>query len=346
MRILMSVDPEIPVPPQFYGGIERIADALVRELQVRGHIVGIAAHRDSTVPSDRLFPWPGAKSQQLRDTLRNMAALWRAVREFKPDVVHSFSRALYLLPLLPAGLPKVMSYQRRPGKRQVASANALALGSLVFTGCSEHICRKGRDGGGTWVAIPNTVPIERYTFRPGVKPDAPLVFLSRVERLKGAHTAIEIAKRTGRRLLIAGNHGTAGEDLRYWETEIRPHLGMNGIDYLGPVDDAGKNELLGVAAAMVVPIEWEEPFGIVFAESLACGTPVVSRPLGALPEIVRHGIDGYLIDTVEEACAAVGRLGAIDRRDCRSRAETMFSADVVVAQYETLYRSLVNGERQ
>jgi len=341
VRILVTADPEIPVPPRFYGGIERIVDVLVRELQARGHTVAIAAHPDSSVPSERLFPWPGARSQERWDTSRNMVALWKAVRDFRPDVLHSFCRALYLLPLLRAPLPKVMSYQRRPGRRPIAVAAAIGQRSLTFTGCSEHICRQGRQGGGTWFPIYNFVPLETYTFRGTVAADAPLVFLSRIERIKGAHVAIEVARRSGRRLLIAGNHADAGENGRYWETEIQPHLGRNGVEYVGLVDDVRKNELLGAAAAMLVPIQWDEPFGIVFAESLACGTPVISSPRGALPEIVRHGIDGFLVNDVAEACAAVGSLSSIDRLTCRTRAETMFSTRVVVDQYEALYRRLV-----
>jgi glycosyltransferase involved in cell wall biosynthesis len=186
------------------------------------------------------------------------------------------------------------------------------------------------------------VELEKYTFQPTVaEDDAPLVFLSRVERIKGAHTAIAAARQTGRRLLIAGNHGTTGEEGRYWQEEIVPYLGQDGIEYVGTLNDAQKNALLGKAAAMIVPIEWEEPFGIVFAEALACGTPVISCPLGALPEIVRHGIDGYLVNNLEQACTAIQNLPQIDRHNCRQRAEECFSASAIVAKYEQLYHSLI-----
>lgn len=341
MRILVTADPELPVPPQLYGGIERIVDLLVTGLQARGHIVGLVAHRDSTSPADRLFPWSGLRSQHKLDALRNTAALWSAVQEFQPDLLHSFSRVLYLLPLLTSSIPKVMSYQRQPSGRSVSWAAKLARGSLTFTGCSEHICRQGRTAGGVWHPIHNCVELEKYTFQPTVGTDAPLVFLSRVERIKGAHTAIAAARSSGRRLLIAGNHGTTGEEGRYWQEEIVPHLGRDGIEYIGTVNDAQKNALLGKAAAMIVPIEWEEPFGIVFAEALACGTPVISCPLGALPEIVRPGIDGYLVNNLEEACTAIQNLPQIDRRNCRKRAEDCFSASAIVDKYEQLYHSLV-----
>lgn len=338
MRILLTVDPEIPVPPELYGGIERIVDSLVRSLKSRGHAVGLVAHRQSTSPADRLFPWPGFRSQNNFDTLQNAATLWLAVQQFKPDLVHSFSRILYLLPLLQSPLPKIMSYQRHPSQRPVSWAAKLSKGSLIFTGCSHHISDKGRAAGGVWHAIHNCVNIEKYTFQPSVSADAPLVFLSRVDRIKGAHSAIAAARRVGRRLLIAGNHS---ETDPYWHEEIVPHLGQDGIEYVGPVNDEQKNRLLGKAAATLVPVEWEEPFGIVFAESLACGTPVISCPLGALPEIVRHGVDGYLVSSVEEACTAIQSLNQIDRRNCRQRAEESFSASAIADQYEQLYRRLL-----
>jgi glycosyltransferase involved in cell wall biosynthesis len=346
MRLLITADPELPVPPKLYGGIERIVDILVTELRSRGHTVGLVANRDSTSPADVLFPWLGLKSQNKYDALRNTAVLWSAVQKFQPDIIHSFSRVLYLLPLINSRLPKIMSYQRQPSGRTVGWGAKLARGSLTFTGCSDYICRQGGVAGGVWHTIHNCVELEKYTFQQNVEPDAPLVFLSRVERIKGAHSAIAAARSTGRRLLIAGNYSTSGEEGRYWEEEIVPHLGKDGIEYIGTVNDEQKNLLLGKAAAMIVPIQWQEPFGIVFAEALACGTPVISCPFGALPEIVRHGIDGYLVNNVEEACVAIDQLSEIDRRNCRQRAEQYFSASVVVEKYEQLYRSLISAKHQ
>ena len=340
LRILLTADPELPVPPLLYGGIERIVAALVRELVARKHEVALVAHPDSSA-TDQLFPWPGRRSQHLPDIIRNTAALFTAVQEFRPDVLHSFSRALYLLPLLRSRLPKLMSYQRRPGKRQVAWAARMGRGSLLFTGCSEHICQGGRAISGEWHAIHNFVDPTKFVFNPSVAEDAPLVFLSRIERMKGAHLAIRVARATNRRILLAGNHGTGGEEGRYWSEEIEPQLGPDVV-YVGAVDDAQKNELLGRAAAMIVPIEWDEPFGIVFAESLACGTPVISCPRGALPEIIRHGVDGFLINDFAEACEAVAALSGLSRRACRDRVESAFSLPVIASQYEALYRAIAD----
>lgn len=341
MRLLLTADPEIEVPPATYGGIERIVDVLVRRLRAAGHQVGLAARPGSSCPADQLFAWPGLSSLSATDTLANMWALRRTVRDFRPDVLHSFSRIAYLLPHLRGPVPIVMSFQREPTPRTVGLAARLAARHvLTFTGCSEYIARRGRPSGGEWCGIPNFADTEALAFSPSVGADAPLVFLSRVESIKGAHWAIEIARRTKRRLVIAGNHAEAGEEGAYWRQQIEPWIGRDGIEYVGPVDDAQKSALLGRAQAMVVPIQWEEPFGIVFAESLACGTPVISCPRGALPEIVRPGIDGFLIGNIEEGCEAVARLATIDRAVCRRRAEDHFSPGAVVARYLDLYARL------
>lgn len=341
MRLLMTVDPEIEVPPLTYGGIERIVDALVRGLRAEGHHLGLVAKAGSTCPADEIFAWPGGRSQSVQDTLANMWTLRRVVRDFRPDVIHSFSRIAYLLPHLRGPVPIAMSYQREPTPRTVGLAARLAASDvLTFTGCSDYIANRGRPAGGLWYGIPNFADTDALTFSSDVLADAPLVFLSRVESIKGAHWAIEIARRTGQRLVIAGNHAESGEEGAYWREQIAPWIGRDGIEYVGPVDDVQKNALLGRARAMVVPIQWNEPFGIVFAEALACGTPVISCPRGALPEIVRPGIDGFLIESIEEGCEAVAKLGTIDRAACRRRAEDHFSARAVVARYLELYAGM------
>lgn len=337
MKILITADPELPVPPKLYGGIERIIDLLITGLQSRGHEVGLVANAESTSNASAFFAWEGKRSQSKLDMLQNMFTLLSAVKKFEPDVVHSFSRIFYMLPILRSPIPKIMSYQRQPSDRTVKIAAKIAGKSLTFTGCSDSICKIGRNAGGTWQTIYNCVELEKFTFQPTVSLDAPLVFLSRIERIKGAHTAIAIAKKCGKKLIIAGNYSQTGETGKYWQEEIEPHLDNNKVEYIGAIDDEQKNNLLGQALAMIVPIEWEEPFGIVFAESLACGTPVISCPRGALPEIVREGIDGYLINSIDEAVNRVYQLQQINRHDCRQRAIACFSSDHIVKQYELIY---------
>ena len=343
MRILLTADPEIPVPPVGYGGIERIVDALVREFTARGHTAGLVAHADSQSPAAMRFAWPGRRSTSRGDTVRNVLALRRAAGAFKPDVLHSFSRLAYLLPLLPNRLPKVMSYQRHTGGRQVTLAARLGGRSLRFTGCSEFICAQGRRAGGQWTAIHNFIEPERFTFVPHVPANAPLVFLSRIESIKGADLAIAIARAAGRRLVLAGNQATSGPEREFWDAKIAPQLGRDGVEWFGEVNDVQKNELLGRAAALLVPIQWDEPFGIVFAEAMACGTPVLTCARGATPEIVEEGRTGFFLRTVEEGVAAVRRLGELDRAACRRAAEDRFSARMCGGQYLDLFRTMTDS---
>jgi len=236
MRILLTADPLLPVPPKLYGGIERIIDALALELQKRGHRVGLLAHAESTCSVERLA-WPALETPGSWAHLSNALALRQAVKSYQPDLVHSFSRLFYLIGILSSRLPKIMSYQRLPTPRTVFSAWRLSKNTLRFTGCSGFICREGQRGGGRWEAIPNFVNVDAYQAAASVPPDAPLVFLSRIEAIKGAHRAIAIARQAKRRLLLAGNHATDGEAGRYWKERIEPALGHDGIDYVGPVDD-------------------------------------------------------------------------------------------------------------
>jgi glycosyltransferase involved in cell wall biosynthesis len=345
MRILVTADPEIPVPPIGYGGIERIVDALVRTLQTGGHHVGLVAHRDSTCPADIRFDWRGASSQSMRDTIQNAAALRRAIATFQPEVVHSFSRLAYLLPELPTRLPKVMSYQRHTGGRSVAWAARLGGDHLRFTGCSEFICTMGRAAGGRWTAIHNFVEPEKIAYQAKVPRDAPLVFLSRIERIKGPDLAIAAVKAAGRRLLLAGNRAMQGSEREFWECSIAPHLGRDGIEYVGEVNDAQKNELLGRAAGLIVPVQWDEPFGIVFIEALATGTPVITCARGALPEIVEPGRTGFFIENVEDGAKAIQRLPELERATCRRIVESRFAASTCAARYLETYREVIAASR-
>jgi glycosyltransferase involved in cell wall biosynthesis len=337
VKILITADPLIPVPPAGYGGIERIVDALVRAYRSSGHAVGLVAHRDSSCACDFRRAWPSDGSGSLRDAL----ALWRAAREFGPDVLHSFSRLGYLLPLLPGRLPKVMSYQRHTGGRQVSWAARLGGRSIAFTGCSDFICAMGRGAGGDWRTVHNFVEIEKFPFVPSRSADAPLLFLSRVESIKGPDVAIEIARLSGRRLIIAGNRAESGAERAFWDSRIAPFVGRGGVEWVGEVNDERKIELLGRAAALVVPIRWDEPFGIVFAEALAMGTPVITCARGAAPEVVDEGKTGFFIGSAAEGAAAAGRIGQIDPLACRRAAEARFSRDVCAGQYLSLFGELM-----
>lgn len=342
MRIAITVDPIIPVPPRFYGGIERIVDFLTRGLVARGHDVSLLAHPDSGTGGN-LIPYgtpPHFGARARVDELRAVGKTLWAMRN-DVDVIHSFGRLAALVPILPLRrLAKIQSYQRRLVPwRSVRIAAALGGKSMLFTGCSTSVYRPGGNDptAGRWVTVFNGVELSRYTFRETVPADAPLVFLGRLERIKGVHNAIEIARRSNRRLVIAGNRVDAADDPHYFEKEIEPALKTGEVEYIGAVDDTQKNALLGTAAALLMPIEWDEPFGIVMAEALACGTPVIGFARGSVPEVVRNDVTGFVVPDVESAVRAVGNLPRLSRADARKDCENLFSDVAIVSAYETLY---------
>jgi len=337
MRIAITVDPEIPVPPRLYGGIERVVHMLVGNLVARGHDVTLFAHRHSQVPC-RLLAYPAEQSAGVTNIIRNLRHVTRELRKGNYDLVHSFGRLLYLLPVLPLRLPKIMSYQRTITPRSVVAGRWLSRGSLHFTACGRHMIGRW-DGDGKWHVIHNGVPLDAYRAVYDVAADAPLAYLGRIEPIKGVHLAIAVAQRSGRRLRIAGNVDAAHQ--QYFQREIQPHLGGD-IEYLGPVDDRGKNQLLGGSAALLMPILWEEPFGIVMAEALACGTPIIGLRRGSLPEIVQDGINGFVCGSLEEMVAAVARISDLDRRRCRAICQQRFSDEAITDAYLNLY-SIVMG---
>jgi glycosyltransferase involved in cell wall biosynthesis len=342
LHIVMTVDPEIPVPPVHYGGIERIVHMLVKELTRRGHRVDLFANPDSK-PTATLIPYRGLHSRSVRDTMLNAAAVRSHVRRCGTvDVVHSFSRLAYLAPLMRTGVPLVQSYQRRVSPRSVFLGNVLGRSRLTFVACSEYCRGTAADPRGRWRVIPNGAPRDAYTFRPTVLAEAPLVFLGRIERLKGAHVAIDVARQAGCHLIIAGNHATSGPEADYFLREVLPACDGDGVRYVGAVDDRAKDELLGAARALIFPVQVDyDAAPIVLPEALACGTPIITFPLGGATEVVRSGVNGFACQSVGEMVDAVTSVASIDRAACRRLFEERYSDVAIADQYEALYRSLV-----
>jgi glycosyltransferase involved in cell wall biosynthesis len=347
MRITITADPYVPVPPRLYGGIERIIGLLARRLADRGHTVHLIAHPDSAIDNVVTIPYGKpphsgtiARFQELRQL---QTAIVRRVGSV--DVVHSFGRLAGLLPILPVRrIPKIQSYQRAISWPGITRAVRLAGSSLHFTACSSAVYRdrfKHGPHAGVWHTIYNGIEVERYDCTPSVASDAPLVFLGKLEPMKGVHVAIEVAKASGRRLVIAGNRVTDGPDASYFDREIAPHIDGRLVEYIGEVDDRQKNVLLGRAAALLFPTFYEEAFGIVMIEAMACGTPVVASPRGSVPEVVRDGVNGYICRSTADAAAAVARLDRLDRRAVRRDCESRFSAGLIVGDYERLYSDMI-----
>jgi glycosyltransferase involved in cell wall biosynthesis len=145
-------------------------------------------------------------------------------------------------------------------------------------------------------------------------------------------------------LIIAGNISPVEEERRFFETEVAPRIDGSLVSYVGPVDDAQKDALLGGAAAMLMPIDWEEPFPVVLPESLLCGTPVIAFRRGGVPEGIDHGRTGFVVDTLDQMCGAVSCLRHVDRATCRAEAERRFSGRAIADEYEALYHRLIDRD--
>ena len=197
-----------------------------------------------------------------------------------------------------------------------------------------------------WINWQGTVhhgmPANRLTFRPGK--GNYLAFLGRISPEKGLEQAIEIALRLDIPLKIAAKVDPADEE--YFQTVIKPELDHPLVEFVGEIGYPDKNDFLGDAIAMLFPINWSEPFGLVMMESIACGTPVIAYPRGSVPEIIEDGVSGFMVHNVEQAVKAVKRISQIDRRRCRRRFEERFTATRMGNDYLTLYERLVNGQSE
>lgn len=347
LRILLIMDPYVRVPPEHYGGIERVVADLADGLYRRGHAVTLwAAPGSRTLGRLESFghesewtPW-----SNLRNTARLTARLWQQPHRF--DLIHNFGRLAYLLGVLRWDLPKVQTYMRTVNPNNLRRVRRLGGRRLHYTAVSAAIRDTGAPGGGPWHVIPNCAPARKYRLRTAVDPArAPLVFLGRLERCKGAHTAIAVARQLRRPLRLAGNLSPLPHEREYFEREIRPQIDGELVTFVGPVNDAQKNELLGSAAALLLPVEFDEPFPVVLPEALLCGTPVIGFRRGGIAEGVTHGQTGFLCDTADEMVALVRRLGDINRATCRAEAERRFSDGAIVDAYERLYEQLHSDAR-
>jgi len=331
LNIAIIADPFLPVPPQFYGGIERVIDLLITQLLKKGHQVTLFAHKDSSVNCKLVPLEEGAGILQI---LRNIYIINNTLRKQEFDVVHSFGRLANLLLVMPSAIPKLMTYQREPTISQIKKAMTLSRrGTMTFTGCSNYISNQIAPFAPVHTVY-NSVDVDRYSPIKMLNTDSPLIFLGRIEFIKGAHTAIEIAKRTGKKLIIAGNLDRSQQD--YFDKQVKPFLG-DRINYIGPVNDAQKKALLQKAAALLMPIHWNEPFGIVMIEAMACGTPVIGFGRGAVAEVVDNGQTGFVGDTISELEEFVGQIKQIDRSKVRQRVEENFSSEIIANQYLSIY---------
>lgn len=337
MIILLTCDPEIPVPPKDYGGIERIVDGLAKGYTNAGHQVYLIANPLSTCAyTITNFKWPALKSGGAANILRNMRYMYKIVALIKPDVIHSFSRLLYGYLLFPLRRYNfIQSYQRKISARSTAIGKKLAGKRLHFTACAAHMLN-GLPNRANFTPIHNFTDIDYFDINSLVE-RTHLMFLGRIQDIKGPKEAIKAALQTNCDIIVAGNV-PAGQQA-WFNKEIMPFLNKVQVQYVGPIDDEQKRYYLQRAKALLFPIKWEEPFGIVMAEAMACGTPVIGFDRGSVPEVVDDNRNGYVVKNFTDMCTAIEKLSELSYDDVRATAVNKFSLKEITGQYLELMRS-------
>ena len=341
MRIAQLAPLAESVPPKLYGGTERVVAWLVDGLVELGHEVTLFASGDSRT-NGALHPvWPRALrlGQKGADPTAASAMLMEAIarraKEF--DVIHAHVDWLSLPLLSRLGVPFLTTMHGRldlPGLPDVVRH----FPEACFVSISDHQRLPLPDA--KWIGIiQHGLPPD--LFRPSYEPGSYLAFLGRLTADKGPQDAIRIARAVQMPLHIAAKVPRA--ETAYFRNHIEPNVDGKDIRLVGEVDDAKKQPFLAEAAALLFPIDWPEPFGLVMIEAMACGTPVIAYRSGSVPEVVEHGLTGFIVENEEQAVKAIGELGKLDRRKVRARFEERFSASRMARQYEHQYRKLASA---
>jgi glycosyltransferase involved in cell wall biosynthesis len=341
LRVALIAPPWVAVPPPQYGGTEQVIDQLARGLTAAGHDVWLFTTGDSTCPVERRWWFPAAvgTTGHLVDALTHVEAAYDALAEVAIDVVHDHT-LLGPLWALANDAPPVVTTVHGALTPPLARLYRSVGRRVSIVAISQHQRRSAPD-----VPIGRVIHhgIDVESFPLGRGDGGYVAFVGRMHPDKGAHRAIDIARSAGKRLLIAAKMWEPAER-QYFAEQIEPRLGPD-VTYLGEIGGADKQRFLADAEALLNPIRWPEPFGLVMVEALAAGTPVVTADEGAAPEIVADGLTGFVCRSEEEMAARLREVPRIDRRACRRHAEAHFSTPVMVHHHLRLYRELLADRR-
>jgi glycosyltransferase involved in cell wall biosynthesis len=323
------------VPPTAYGGTERIVAYLTEELVARGHDVTLFASGDSEtsatlVPGCRkalrgteLEPfWPQYQVRMLDEVL---------AREDQFDVIHFHCDVLHFPIAKRMTTPAVTTMHGRLDMTPIADC-LKHFRNLSYIAISDDQ-RHSRPELAWRRTIHHGIPRDLHTL--STAPGDYLAFLGRMSPEKGCGAAMEIARRARLPIRFAGK--LDNNDRAYWTEHVVPHFGKDGVVYVGEIGGIVKDHFLGGARALLFPIDWPEPFGLVMIEAMACGTPVIAFRRGSVPEVIEDGVTGFVVDDIEGAVAAISRLPELDRVRIRERFEARFSVDHMIDKHLDLY---------
>ena len=343
LRIAQIAPPMEPVPPRGYGGTERVVASLVDELLARGHDVTTFASADSAVPG-HLVPtvaralrpdgFSGDSSPWFFATIR--AVLDRAT-DF--DVIHSHLEWASTILAIQSPVPVLSTFH---GRLDLPWAATLLEGTPGLVAISRN--QAATHPSVEWAGVVhNGLELNRASV--AVHRTEDLVFVGRVAPEKGILDAIDVARRTGRTLKVIAKRPVVSHEVEYFQEVFVPALREAGsfVQDLGELSGPERDRVVGASHAMLMPGTWPEPFGLAVIEALACGTPVLARRVGALPEILRDGIDGFFGDDVDHLAFLVDRVDELDREEIRTSVVDRFSAGRMADAYEVLYRRAIEA---
>jgi glycosyltransferase involved in cell wall biosynthesis len=332
------------VPPLRYGGTERVVSYLTEEQVRRGHAVTLFASADS-VTGARLVPLvPKAlrldrPPDPLVPHFVELETAYAAAQGF--DVIHSHTDYPTLPYARACATPSLLTLH---GRLDLPYLPTLFAGYPDVPLVSISDRQRAPFGDTVWWAgtVYHGIPTAAYPFF--ATPGEYLAFVGRVSPEKGLAVAIRVAERAGLPLRIGAKVDAV--DQPYFDAVIRPLLESPMVEFLGELDEASKVDVVGHARALLFPIDWPEPFGLVMIESMACGTPVIARPCGAVPEVVVDGVTGLLGSRLEDLVQAAVSVDRLDRRACRAHVEAKFSVGAMADRYDAVYRQLLDRRQR
>lgn len=337
MRIAVIAPPWTPVPPTRYGGTELVVDMLATGFQDAGHEVLLYTTGDSTCPVPKAWVLPTAPEPIGSSVaeLRHVMNAYDLAKDF--DIVHDHT---VMGPVFSERFPglKVVTTMHGPFVEELADIYRRIAVTVPLIGISEAQRRPVPDIPIRRV-IHHGVPASAFPYGDGK--GGYCLFLGRMSVDKGAHRATEAAYKAGVPLIIAAKMREQAE-IDYFEANVKPYLN-DDIRYVGEVSHEEKLELLTNARCLLFPIRWNEPFGMVMVEALACGTPVIAFPEGAAPEVIEEGVTGFLCDNIDDMAATIPRLDNIDRANCRAAVEGYFSARRMVEEHLELFEEIIQS---
>lgn len=331
------------VPPKLYGGSERVVSYLTEELVKLGHDVTLFASGDSVTRAE-LVPVveTALRLNKVNDPLAYYILLMGCIskRSYEFDIIHYHIDFLHFPFSRILDTPQLTTLH---GRLDVPILQPIYrdFSDMPVVSISNH--QRAPLPNANWAGtVYNGVPAETYTFRPAA--GNYLACLGRISPEKGIEQAIEIAIRSSMELKIAAKIDKVDEE--YFRNDIKPLLHHPLIEYIGEISETEKNDFLGNAYALLFPINWPEPFGLVMIEAMACGTPVIAFRRGSVPEVMHHGETGYIVNNVNEAIEAVEKIPTISRYCCRYIFETRFSAQRMAEDYLKAYNNLITSRFQ